>query len=95
MGLLTAGITPTLVGLTLGGTLYPWKSAGALAPLVVGCFFLVLFGLYEWKGTKTGILNHGLFKGGKDQGRTFIILCFTLFAEGIFFFAFLIFFPTQ
>jgi hypothetical protein len=73
-GLLTVGLTLFLTGLNLGGSLFSWTNARVLATLITGIIILISFGLYEWKGTKTGILNHELFRGGKAAGRTFASL---------------------
>lgn len=40
---------------------FGWQVPRTLGPLVVGCAFLVLFILYEWKGTSTGLCHHALF----------------------------------
>lgn len=45
--LFTAGCCLFLVGLSWGGTSFPWKSAGTIAPIVVGFCTLVAFVLYE------------------------------------------------
>lgn len=92
-GLFLAGLVLFLVGLNLGGGLYPWVSAPTLATLCSGLVSLILFGLYEWKGTKSGMLNHDLFKGGRSEGGTFAICIALIFVEGILLFAYLIFFP--
>jgi len=94
VGLLTAGLVLFLTGLNLGGGIFKWSSAPVLATLVVGVAVLIAFGVYEWKFTKTGILNHDLFRGGKDRGRTFAICVGLIFIEGILLFAYVIFYPT-
>lgn len=94
-GLLTTGLTLFLTGLNLGGGLYAWKNARVLAMLISGLVVLVGFGLYEWKGTKTGILNHELFSGGKAAGRTFAICVSLIFIEGILLFSYIIFYPVM
>ena len=63
-GLLTAGLTLFLTGLNLGGGIFAWATAPVLATLVVGIVLLIVFGIYEWKFTKVGILNHDLFDDG-------------------------------
>ena len=91
--LLTAAVTLILVGLGLGGGQYSWSSARVIATIVVGGVLTVAFGLYEWKGTRTGILHHDLFLPGKANGRTFAI-CTMLFAiEAIILITFTIFYP--
>lgn len=92
-GLLTTGLTLFLTGLNLGGGLFPWTNARPIALIVVGLVILIGFGVYEWKGTKTGILNHELFKGGKAAGRTFAICISLIFIEGILLFSYIIFYP--
>ena len=91
--LLTAGLTLFLTGLNSGGGLYPWASAPVLATLIIGLLCLVAFGVYEWRFTKTGILHHDLFRGGRDRGRTFAISVGLIFIEGILLFSCVIFYP--
>lgn len=93
--LLTIGLTLFLTGLNLGGGLYAWTNARVLATLIIGLITLICFGLYEWKGTKTGILNHELFRGGKDAGRTFAICISLIFVEGVLLFSYIIFYPVM
>lgn len=45
--LFVAGIIVFLIGLSWGGTTYPWKSAAVICALVLGGLTLVAFGLYE------------------------------------------------
>ena len=91
--LLTAGLALFLTGLNLGGGLYTWTDGHTLGPLISGLIILLAFAVYEWKGTKTGILNHELFQGGKTQGRTFAICVGLIFIEGILLFGYVIFYP--
>jgi Ca2+/H+ antiporter len=91
--LLTAGLTLFLTGLNLGGNLFAWTNARTLSTLIIGIVILIAFGLYEWKGTKRGIMNHELFRGGKAQGRTFAICVSLIFIEGIMLFSYIIFYP--
>ncbi|KAJ5175113.1 uncharacterized protein N7482_000990 [Penicillium canariense] len=94
--LLTAGLTIFLTGLNLGGGLYTWSSGPVLATLIVGILTLVAFGIYEWKFTRTGILHHDLFHGGKvgnSAGHTFAICIVLIFIEAIMLFPFVIFYP--
>jgi hypothetical protein len=93
-GLLTSGLTLLLTGLNLGGGIFTWSSAAVLTTLVIGIAVLLAFGIYEWRFTKTGILNHDLFRGGKDRGRTFAICIGLIFIEGVLLFAYVIFYPT-
>ena len=94
-GLLTTGLTLFLTGLNLGGGLYTWTNSRVLATLIVGLVLLAGFGVYEWKGTGNGILNHKLFRGGKSAGRTFAICVALIFIEGILLFSYVIFYPVM
>ena len=93
-GLLTAGLSLFLTGLNLGGGVFTWHAAPVLTTLIIGIILLIAFGIYEWKFTKTGILHHDLFRGGKDSGHTFALCVGLIFIEGILLFAYVIFFPT-
>lgn len=93
--LLTPGLSLLLVGLNLGGGLYGWTNPRVLATLIIGIAILIGFGLYEWKGTSTGILHHHLFRGGKNAGRTFAICLLLIFIEGVMLFSYIIFYPVM
>ncbi|KAN0112347.1 putative siderophore iron transporter [Hyaloscypha variabilis] len=92
--LLTAGLTLFLTGLNLGGGIFAWKAVQTLSTLIIGIALLIAFGIYEWLFTKTGIMHHDLFVGGKDAGRTFAICVGLIFIEGILLFSYVIFYPT-
>lgn len=92
-GLLSAGLALFLTGLNLGGGLYRWTDSQVLGTLISGIVVLLSFFVFEYKGTKTGILHHDLFSGGKEQGRTFAICAGLLFIEGIMLFSVVIFYP--
>ncbi|OKL59548.1 hypothetical protein UA08_05366 [Talaromyces atroroseus] len=91
--LLAAGLSLFLVALNLGGGLFSWTNARVLSLLVIGLVTLIGFGVYEWKGTTTGILHHGLFQGSKPGGRTFSICIFLMVIEGILLFSYVLFYP--
>ena len=93
--LLTAGLVLLLVGLNLGGNLYPWTNAKVLITMILGIFILIAFGLWEWKGTKVGIMNHELFIGENKRGRSFSIYVSLIFIEAILLFTFAIFYPVM
>ncbi|KAK5095834.1 hypothetical protein LTS08_007971 [Lithohypha guttulata] len=94
-GLLTTGLALFLTGLNLGGGLYTWTNSRVLGTLVAGLVILVGFGTYEWKVTKSGILNHELFRGGKSAGRTFALCIFLIFIEGVLLFSYIVFYPVM
>ena len=64
-----------------------------LAPLIIGFVTLAAFGVYEWKGTSTGILHHDLFRRGKSQGHLFAICVLLILVESITGTVFTLFFP--
>lgn len=92
-GLLAAGLSLLLTGLDLGGGLYGWTDAPVLVTLILGIVILIAFGVYEWKGTKTGIFHPDLFGRGAGARRTFLICVSLIFVEGILLFSFVIFYP--
>lgn len=69
--------------LTSSSGVFPWSSPNIIGPLVVGVVLLITLALYEWKGTRVGMLHHDLF----SRGRNFAICLVLIFAEGIVFFA--------
>lgn len=81
--LFVPGLVLFSYALTSSSGVYPWSSSKIIGPLVVGVVLLFMFAIYEWKGTKTGMLHHGLF----SRGRNFFICLVIIFAEGISFFA--------
>ena len=93
--LLTIGLTLFLTGLNLGGGLYTWSNARPVVLIAVGVTIMAAFFIYEWKGTKTGILHHELFQGGRNAGRTFAICICLIFVEGILLFSYIIFYPVM
>jgi hypothetical protein len=92
-GLLTTGLILLITGLNLGGGLYAWKAAPVLVTIIAGIVILAVFGIYEWNFTNTGILNHDLFRGGKNAGRTFAICVGLIAIEGIMLFSYILFYP--
>lgn len=91
--LLTAGLALFLTGLNLGGEQYLWGNGRVLGTLIVGIALLVGFGLYEWKGTATGILHHELFHNEAGFGRSFALCVMLMLVEGILLFSVIIFYP--
>lgn len=49
MFLWTAGLTVFLMGISWGGVIYPWKSAGPISSIVIGVLLLVVLFVYESK----------------------------------------------
>jgi len=77
-GIFTASLAALIIGLTWGGTTYAWNSARIIAILTVGCIGLVLFGLYEWRFTTSGLLDHRMFGNAN-----FPILLFVCAIDGM------------
>jgi hypothetical protein len=51
MFLFTAGMVLFLIGLSWGGTTYPWASAHTLCTLIIGLATLVFLGIYGMQPT--------------------------------------------
>lgn len=61
--LFIAGCTLFIVGLSWGGSLYPWNSAAAISPIVIGLLFLIGLGFYEaYANLKEPLFPPRLFK---------------------------------
>ncbi|KAK4243069.1 general substrate transporter [Corynascus novoguineensis] len=54
-----AATVAVLIGVTWGGTVYPWKSANVIVPLVFGFVGIGLFLAYEWTLAKNPSLPQG------------------------------------
>lgn len=76
--IMSASFASLVIGITWGGSTYPWSSKQVVAPLVCGCVGLVMFGLYEAFVVKEGILDHRLF-----QTMNFPILLFVCTIDGM------------
>ena len=79
--------------MNLGGNQYAWTNVRVLAPMGVGLVSMIVFFIWEWKGTKTGILHHQLFyaEGGARAG--FLIYVGLMFAEGVLVYSVIVFYP--
>jgi hypothetical protein len=61
--LFTAGIILFCMGISWGGSYYPWKSAHVIVTIIVGFFTLVVFSLYElYVPLKEPLIPMHLFK---------------------------------
>jgi MFS family permease len=76
--LMVGSFASLLLGLTWGGTAYPWNSGTIIATLTAGCIGLAAFGLYEAFSIKEGILDHRLF-----QTINFPVLIFVCTIDGM------------
>ncbi|KAJ5453604.1 MFS general substrate transporter [Penicillium daleae] len=77
--LMAGSFTSLIIGLTWGGTTYPWNSGRIIATLTMGCVGLLLFGLYEAFVVREGILDRRLF----SESMNFPILLFVCTIDGI------------
>lgn len=91
--LLTLGLTLFIVGVNSGGNIYAWTSAHVLATMIIGVATLATFGIWEWKGTKNGILHHELFQKGKALGQTYSLCVALILLEGAILFSYVIVYP--
>jgi hypothetical protein len=74
--LFTAGMVLFLIGLSWGGTVYPWESAQVLCTLIIGIVTLVALGLYESYFVKhTALIPPRLFR---NIGYVAIVTCATV-----------------
>ncbi|KEF57076.1 uncharacterized protein A1O9_07266 [Exophiala aquamarina CBS 119918] len=93
--LLTIGITLLLTGLNLAGGMYSWTNSRVLVTVIVGAVTLGAFGLYEWRGTQTGIFHHEIFNGPNGTGKTATISICLIGVEGFVASAYYLFYPIQ
>lgn len=76
MFLFITGLTLFLMGISMGGTIYPWKSAGPIATLVIGLVCLILLGFYEAKANlKYPVLPVQFFA---NRGFFSLVICATI-----------------
>ncbi|KAF4463609.1 major facilitator superfamily transporter [Fusarium albosuccineum] len=79
-GLFTCGLATCLVGLTWGGTpAYPWKSAGAIVPIVIGFVVLAAAFVYDFNWAKEPMFPLKLF----TMVRGYLLLLVVLFVSGM------------
>lgn len=76
IALLACGIVLTLVGISNGGTLFPWKSAGVIAPMAIGFLSFAALFFWEWKGSRNPFFSHELFEGKNNRFGFCLILTF-------------------
>ncbi|THX01120.1 MFS general substrate transporter [Aureobasidium pullulans] len=91
--LLLGALVPFLMGFAWSGdSNYGWASkTHTVVPVVVGGVLFIVCLIYEWKGTKTGFLDHRLFQNGRN-----FPLCMILIAvEGSLFYLMNNIYPSQ
>jgi MFS family permease len=89
--LLSSGLLLFLLGISWGGSLYPWKSAAVLCTIIIGGVILVGFVFYEWHcPTPQPLVPLTMFR---NTGWVAVLL--TLSCAASMYYAFSIVFPTQ
>ncbi|KAI1611798.1 fungal trichothecene efflux pump [Exophiala viscosa] len=81
--LYVSGLAVFLYGLNSGGNTYPWKSAGTLAPLILGLFVFLSAFAYDFTVAKDPLFPWYLFKNFRE----FSSLLMLVFVAGMVFFA--------
>ncbi|EKG11270.1 Pyridoxal phosphate-dependent enzyme beta subunit [Macrophomina phaseolina MS6] len=72
-----------LLALDWAAGTYPWSDAHVIAPLVIGCILLIVFGVYEWKARPDGLVAHVFFRSGPN----FPLSVFAFAVEGWIFYS--------
>ncbi|KAL8281485.1 hypothetical protein RQP46_006169 [Phenoliferia psychrophenolica] len=75
--LFACALCPILVALFAGGLSSPWSSPKIIAPLVVGCAFVVIFCLHQRFVRQDGLMHHAMF-----QNRNAALCLFAITVEG-------------
>lgn len=89
--LLSSGLLLFLLGISWGGSLYPWKSAAVLCTIIIGSVTIVGFIFYEWHcPTPQPLVPLAMFK---NTGWVAVLL--TLSCAASMYYAFSVVFPTQ
>lgn len=89
--LLSSGLLLFLLGISWGGSLYPWRSAAVLCTMILGGVILVGFVFYEWHcPTPQPLVPLGMFR---NTGWVAVLLTLSMAAS--MYYAFSIVFPTQ
>ncbi|OTB02574.1 hypothetical protein M426DRAFT_61878 [Hypoxylon sp. CI-4A] len=72
-----AGVTVLMLGLTWGGSEYPWNSAAVISTLIIGFVLCVIFVLWEWRGPRYPLVPLHIFKSKIVNGA-----CLTMAING-------------
>ena len=91
MALWTVGLTVFLLGISWGGTIYPWKSAAVISSLVLGVVILIILGLWETYGKLSyPIIPVEFFK---NRGYMALVCCATV--ASMFYYSAVLLWPQQ
>ncbi|KAI1463433.1 MFS general substrate transporter [Daldinia caldariorum] len=77
IALTLAGVTILMLGLTWGGSEYPWDSAAVIVTLILGFLLCVAFVLWQWRGPKFPLVPLHIFKSKIVNGA-----CLTMAING-------------
>ncbi|KEF62747.1 uncharacterized protein A1O9_00720 [Exophiala aquamarina CBS 119918] len=91
--LFTAGLTLLLASISVGAGSFAWSSANFLAPFLASIAVLAALGVWEWKGTSTGMFHHDIFSSVNLSGRRFILSALLIAFEGLLLFSIVVFVP--
>ena len=81
-----------LVGISLGGVIFPWASAGAITPIVVGALLLVCLGLWEaFVKLEAPIFPRAVFA----NIRGFTVIAMGIFLLGMLYYSTAVLWPQQ
>ncbi|KAI8957048.1 MFS general substrate transporter [Daldinia sp. FL1419] len=72
-----AGVAVLMLGLTWGGSEYPWNSAAVIATLVIGFVLCVAFVLWQWRGPRYPLVPLHIFRSKIVNGA-----CLTMAING-------------
>ena len=87
----TVGLVFILVGLNSGGRSHLWRSAYVLGFLTLGTCFMVVFGLWEWFGTRYPLFPRRII----HAPRPFFCILLVIFTAGINCIPLVVFWPIE
>ena len=85
--LFIVGLTSFILGITMGGVLYPWKSWRVLLPIILGLLVLTAFFMYESKPVEP-MIPYRIF-----ENRTGLLALLAALMQGIILFGVLFYIP--
>ncbi|EFX00504.1 trichothecene efflux pump [Grosmannia clavigera kw1407] len=90
--LLVSGLVLLLMGISLGGSRFPWKSAGTIAPIVIGFILLIALGLWEtYASLESPIFPRAVF----SNVRGFTVIIIGVFLIGMLYYSTAVLWPQQ
>ncbi|KAI5865203.1 major facilitator superfamily domain-containing protein [Durotheca rogersii] len=77
IALVLAGMSVFMLGLTWGGSEYPWQSTAVITTLVIGFLLSIAFVLWQWRGPRYPLVPLHIFKSRIVNGA-----CITMAING-------------